>query len=104
MQVPDLTETIKNVKDFGDIIAKSDRKTWFYSYCKQEGHAPWYCQALLSRKSWVEYPSVKWFITKKEKQLYAPLYNATVDFTDQHVYSRCIADLPGHDILSDKVA
>jgi len=73
------------------------RKKFYFSYCNQEGHAPWYCEVLSKRESWQEYPAVKWFKTKKGTQLYCPVGNVSVDYSDQHVYSRCTADMPGHE-------
>lgn len=50
----------------------------------------------------MEYPSKKWFISKNDKQLYAPIYNVLVDFCDQPVYSMTTSDMPGHDWVTDK--
>lgn len=78
------------------------RDVFYFSYCKQEGHAPWYCMALDKREKWFEYPCAKWFITSKGKQLYCPEGNVMMDFSDQHVYSRATSDIKGNECITDK--
>eukprot|EP00940_MAST-03C_sp_MAST-3C-sp2_P000285 g285.t1 len=99
-----LKETVEAVKNFDAITkdATKKRDKYFFSYCKQEGHAPWYCMALDKRKNWFEYPSKKWFVTSKGTQLYCPVGNVKMDYSDQHVYSFATADIKGNEHITDK--
>jgi len=97
-----LPETLAAVKNNKAIMADPKREKYFFSYCKQEGHAPWYCAVLDKRENWFEYPSNKWFITQKGTQLHCPMRNRMMDYSDQHVYSYACADIKGNECITDK--
>ena len=68
--VSDLKSTMEAKSEYKTNMADPKRDVYYFSYCRQEGHAPWYCAVLDKRKKWFEYPSNKWFITSKGTQLY----------------------------------
>lgn len=69
--VSDLKDTMKAKSEYKrNMEMEGKRDVYYFSYCRQEGHAPWYCAVLDKRKKWFEYPSKKWFITSKGTQLY----------------------------------
>lgn len=78
--VSDLKSTMKAKSEYKMNVADPKRDIYYFSYCRQEGHAPWYCAVLDKRKKWFEYPSKKWFITSKGTQLYVFTFRTMCGF------------------------